>query len=267
VGVRKTNLFRNKYMNITKAILYVSFLIIICPYTYGNSEPSSFSIPTLKRSYFQLDSQGANLKLDKTNLPYPGESDEYVISSSFSPQDTVFFVVDPWDNMPSSFLNEYYGKITTSYILPLIQKAAQSGFKIFIFTNKCGEIKPIPYSCSIPKQFFNLRERYKSVEIVFWQDIGNAQDFIEHIKSIGVKKIIYTGFASNMCILYRPIGMAKMSNLGFLLYFIPKASAAVETVKTWKNEEIHKITSIIISQGLGGLIEYEDILLAIQRKK
>ena len=70
-----------------------------------------------------------------------------------------------------------------------------------------------------------------------------------------------------MCILYRPIGMAKMSNLGFLLYFIPKASAAVETVKTGKNEEIHKITSIIISQGLGGLIEYEDILLAIQRKK
>lgn len=245
----------------------ILLFLLISTESFANAEPIkeyySFSIPTLKRSYFQLDKNNNALKLNDLRLPYPGKKDEYIVKSHFTNLDTAFFVIDPWDNAPSDFLNKNYGKIIDLYILPLIIKAAQKNFQIFIFTNKCSVIKPVPYSCSIPKTFSNLSLKHQNVKIVFWQDIYDPQDFLKQIKDTGVKNIIYTGFASNMCILSRSVGMYQTSNSGFKLYFIPKASAAVETTKTWKTQDVHKITSIIISQGLGALIEYNDIFKCI----
>ncbi|MCP4494730.1 MAG: hypothetical protein GY820_46620 [Gammaproteobacteria bacterium] len=99
---------------------------------------------------------------------------------------------------------------------------------------------------------------YATTHIIFWQDVNTAS-FIKQLKNQGINKIIYMGFASNMYILMRPIGMAKLFDHGFSLYVIPKASAAVETKETWKNRTIHKIMTIVIAQTFARLIDYDAI--------
>jgi nicotinamidase-related amidase len=97
------------------------------------------------------------------------------------------------------------------------------------------------------------------MHIDFWQNINTAE-FAKMLHDKGVTKIIYLGFASNMCILSRPTGMIAMDNSGFSLYFIPEASAAVETQNTWQTQSVHKSTTLMISQSLASLIKYDDII-------
>jgi len=165
--------------------------------------------------------------------------------------------------MPSDFLNQYYGKITENYILPLIKKANEAGFPVYIFTNDCKAIKPVPYSCEISQQFYLMEKDYPKVKVIYWQDIDLSK-FVKLLKDKGISNLIYTGFASNMCVIGRPTGMFNMVQQGFSLYFIPEASAAVETNESWKSQKIHKATTTIISQWMARLIKYDDIYSKIK---
>jgi len=222
------------------------------------------TLTSFYRSYFSRKNDG-RYKL-KNGKPYhiQGEGDLYGVKTSFFPSNTAFFVIDPWDNMPSAFLNKYYGNITNNYILPLVRLAKAKGYNIYIFTNNCKDIKPVPYSCSISKKFYDLTKNTSKVKIVYWQGL-DPNIFSEHLKKLGITKIIYTGFASNMCILERPTGMFKMKSLGFSLYFIPKASAAVELSGTWDKQYIHKAATDIISQSLANITRFKDIHAALIR--
>lgn len=62
-----------------------------------------------------------------------------------------------------------------------------------------------------------------------------------------------------MCVLGRPAGIINMLQEGFSLFFIPEASAAMETKDTWESQKIHKATTKIISQSMAKLIKYSDI--------
>lgn len=220
-------------------------------------------IPTTRSSYFKLDKNGVIL-LDSDGYPYAGETENYAFIREFSPQNTVFFVVDPWNNMPSHFLNDYYHHIANNIVLPLTKLAAQKQFSIFIFTNRCDVIKPKPHSCSIPNEFANLTSKLKNVQLVYWQNV-NIDSFVKTLRQTGIKNIIYLGFASNMCIIGRPLGMVRMKQEGFSLYFVPEASAAIETKESWQTQTIHKNTTLVISQWIAELMKYQDIQQALRR--
>lgn len=242
-------------------VLLCSF--IFCQALVGqNLASNSINIPTTQLSFFERNSNGA-LMLDKQNRPYQGKQETVTSNVEFSPANTALFVIDPWNDMPSDFLNQYYGKIIQSYILPLTQKASASGFPTYIFTNDCKAIKPVPYSCKIPEKFNSMAKAYPYTEIIYWQDL-KVTTFIKSLREQGIKHIIYTGFSSNVCIIGRPIGMINMLQEGFSLYFIPKASAALETQKTWKSQKIHHATTTIISQWMAKLIKYDDIFSKLQ---
>ncbi|MCW5589277.1 MAG: isochorismatase family protein [Legionellales bacterium] len=218
-------------------------------------------VPVSVTSYFKLDQNGV-LMLDNQDVPYAGKKNNYLFNTSLSNKDTAFFVVDPWDNMPSKFLNTYYGKITQNYILPLITAASAKGFHVYIFTNDCRVFKPKAYSCEISQKFHQLAYINSNVKILFWQNF-DIDSFIKQLRNIGITKIVYTGYASNLCIIERPAGMVNMFNNGFSLYFIPKASAAMEVEGTWKNQKIHKAITQIISQSLAKIIQYNNIYQAL----
>lgn len=174
-------------------------------------------------------------------------------------------LLDPWDNAPSKFLNNYYGRITKKYIEPLILEASKKGFTIYIFTNNCASIKPIPYSCGIPKTLLAIEKKYPNVHLQYWQNI-KASQFERSLKKNGFSKLIYLGYASNFCIIGRPLGLVAMDvKGGFSLYFIPKASAAVEAPHDWKSKTLHKATTIIISQWMAKIIKYSDIYAALEK--
>lgn len=227
-----------------------------------NQSIHAFSVPATQLTFFDRDDKGV-LKVDDKGLPYQGNKENLIIDANFSSENTAFFVIDPWNDMPSDFLNHYYGKITENYILPLIKLANETGFPVFVFTNDCKAIKPEPYSCKIPRQFHSMVKEYPKMRILYWQDL-DLKAFTKSLKEKGITNLIYTGFASNMCVISRPTGMMSMKQQGFSLYFIPEASAAVETKQTWQSQKIHKVTTTIISQWMAKLINYADIYSKMQ---
>jgi hypothetical protein len=241
------------------SLIFLMFLFCLDVYA-----TSVLTLPTERSSFFELDDKGA-AKTNKKGLPYQSKTDVIKSTQSFSPSNTAFFVIDPWNDMPGDFLNDYYGKITNKKILPLMTQVSAHQFPVYVFTNDCKAIQPIPYSCAIDEKFYALAEKHKNVHILSWQKIEEIkiETFIKELKRRGISNLIYTGFASNMCVIDRPVGMINMRQQGFSLYFIPDASAAVETKLTWKTGEIHHAMTQIISQSMGKLIQYSDIESAL----
>lgn len=239
-------------------VMFLLFAIIIYQQIYTrSSNKHSLTVTTSQSSFFELDNKG-RVKLNDMGLPFQSENEIVRSNVKISPSNTAFFVIDPWVDMPSDFLNEYFGKVTKNYIIPLIEKASTADFPIYIFTNDCKTIVPSAYSCKIPDQFYTMSKHYPKLQIVYWQDL-NQDKFVESLKAKGISKLIYTGFASNICILGRPTGMINMVQKGFSLYFIPEASAAAEVKDTWQSQKIHENTTLIISQWMAKIINYDDI--------
>ena len=69
---------------------------------------------------------------------------------------------------------------------------------------------------------------------------------------------------SNMCVLFRELGIARMALTGKVeTYFIPECSGAIEHAGTWDSQEIHKATTLVISQTQALIIAFDDIIKAI----
>lgn len=249
---------KNRLNSIYLRLVLIFYSLIFCQ-NVNAQDPTinSFNAPVSRLSFFELDDKGS-MKLNDAGLPYQGTKESVKLNVDFSPANTAFFVIDPWNNMPSDFLNQYFGKITQNYILPLIKRANEQGFPVYVFTNDCKAIKPVPNSCEIPEQFYLMAKQYPKLQIVYWQDI-DLPVFVTSLKDKGISNLIYTGFASNICVIGRPAGMINMVHQGFSLYFIPEASAAIETNETWSSQKIHKATTTIISQWMAKLINYDDI--------
>lgn len=86
------------------------------------------------------------------------------------------------------------------------------------------------------------------------------------MRSQGIDSLIYIGFASNMCVIGRRMGMIPMVHEGFKLFFVPEASAAVEYPDTWQDQSIHRATTRIISQWIAEVIDYEEFMQAVLEK-
>lgn len=79
----------------------------------------------------------------------------------------------------------------------------------------------------------------------------------------GIGSLIYVGFASNKCVMGRPMGMIPMKHRGFDIFFVPEASAAIELPDTWEDQSIHAATTRIVSQWIAQIIDYETLLEAL----
>ncbi|MGF1530281.1 MAG: hypothetical protein ACFCU4_02860 [Puniceicoccaceae bacterium] len=237
-------------------------LILKDPGIFFTREDTNFFVPhdpnTVYRisstvnSFWALDGSG-NL-LNKDGLP-KHEQRDYELTASIIPSRTAFIIMDPWIDAPSEFLNHYYNKIIEAKILPLTEKAISLGHPVFILTNNPQEFD---YSATIHAEFENLAEN-GNIKVLYHQDY-DADSFSAFLKGHKIHSLIYTGFASNMCVIGREMGMIPMKNLNFRLFFIPEASAAVELADTWESQEIHKSTTSIISQWIAQIIHYDDFM-------
>ena len=78
---------------------------------------------------------------------------------------------------------------------------------------------------------------------------------------------MYLGYASNMCLLGRELGLLPMKLEGFEVGFIPDASAAVEFASCWGTGEIHSSFTVIISQWIAKIISYDDLIYKLKGSK
>jgi hypothetical protein len=218
------------------------------------SEGTVYTLTTTRLSYFALDKNG-NLELQKS-LPYRAEG-MYRFDRTISPNSTAIVIMDPWVDNPSEHLSQYYGKVIESRIIPLVKRAFTRGHPIIVLTNNPSKVK---YSAKIHHELQALVENGKA-SMLFHQDFDD-DGFATYLHSEGIESLIYTGFASNKCVIGRRMGMIPMTHQGFKIFFIPEASAASECADTWHDKSIHKATTTIISQWIAEIINYDEFMEA-----
>ena len=165
----------------------------------------------------------------------------------------------PWNDMASEHLNELHRKTIRSHILPLVRQALQNGHPVIAFTNDPDKVA---YNTKFPSKLEELA-RKGAIEVLYFQDFDDDA-FALRLRKKGTTSLIYTGFASNMAVIGARTGIIPMLHQGFKTYFVPEASAAMETGNLWDSRLIHSTTTLIISQWMAEIISYKDFMNAMK---
>src|SRR5262245_20711610 len=100
--------------------LAVTGLLAACAAVFGPGWPgaraadaarplgSVYTVKTHRQSYFRLDENGGLVERD--GLPFRDEK-IYHLKRTIDPAKTTIIVMDPWIDMASNHLSEYYGRI------------------------------------------------------------------------------------------------------------------------------------------------------------
>jgi hypothetical protein len=239
-------------------LFIIIFGLIVANTDNKTEEINNFAIewPVSYISYFQVDKDNNLIKDDHGNF-IRSINDIYITKKQFIPKESALIVMDPWENPGDNFLRVHNDIIFKDYLLPLINKMIDKNFTIIILTNKPS--KDISYDSAVYIEIQKLID-LNHANLIYHDDYS-PEKFIEYLTNKGINTLIYSGFASNMCIINRPLGMVRMQQAAkFRLFFVPEASGAVEVNATWEEGEIHKIITLIIGQTIGGIIHIKDIL-------
>src|SRR5579863_377257 len=185
----------------------------------GVDRRPTYTVATHRQSYFQLDENGGLVERD--GLPIRAEK-IYHLQRTIDPGTAAIVVMDPWIDMASDHLNEYYGRIAESPVVPLVNKGLERGHRIIVLTNDPASVK---YNTKIHPKLAALVTDGKAT-LLYHQNFDDDQ-FADYLHKAGINTLIYAGFASNMCVIGRRMGMIPMVQQGFKTYFVPEASAAV----------------------------------------
>lgn len=241
------------------AVVFGPFPPLVSPHAALAAEEAvdrggAYAVTTYRQSYFQLNENGG--LVEKDGLPIRAEK-VYELKRTIDPHTAAIVVMDPWIDMASDHLNEYYGRILESHVAPLVDKGLARGHRIFVLTN---DPKGVKYNTKIYPKFAALVADGKAT-LLYHQNLDDDL-FAESLRKAGVNTLIYTGFASNMCVIGRRMGMIPMVQQGFKTYFVPEASAAVETEGTWESGSVHRETTQIISQWIAEIVPYDEFMRA-----
>lgn len=211
-----------------------------------------------KTSFYALDASG-NLLLDAYGFPYEQQS-IYHFQRILTPQTTALIVMDAWiDNPPgnSQMTNDHFINVILEKVIPIVDYFAQRHYKIVFLTN---DPNTVIYGSQIHQGLLEYVSTGDAT-VLYHSNFTSPQAFASYFRSRGITNLVYTGFASNVCVLGRPNdGILSMTNQGMKNYFIPEASAAVERPDTWETGNVHIETTNLISQWIGEIINYSNLI-------
>ncbi len=212
----------------------------------------SYRVHAKRYSHWVLSDEGKYIHVTESLLAV--KDAWYSFEEEISIKNTAFVIMDPWIDWPDENLNLYYGSITEKKLLPLIKKAAKAGHPVLILT----EAPPRPHNTEIDANLAEMAKREEAT--ILYHGDYNSDDFAKYLQERDIDTLIYTGYASNLCVLSRGMGIVPMSGKGLRIYFVPKASAAMEREDTWESGIVHEITSLIISQASAKNLDLEELL-------
>ena len=180
------------------------------------SDSEEGTLHTYYYSYYKYD--GDNY------IVQPGVYEDY---NNITIDNSVLIIIDPWIDMPFSELNNVVKKNVSTYILPVAKRFSELGGEVIIFTN---DPKNNTYNTKIDENLQNLVNE-QNVKLVYHSDYsGQTERFADEMIAEGKTNLIYTGFATELCVLYRPAGIISMnySNVpqDISCYIIPEATMA-----------------------------------------
>lgn len=137
-----------------------------------------------------------------------------------------------------------------------MEKALELGIKVLVLTNDPANVPR--YNSEVFPELERLAQK-KKLEIRYHEGL-TVDFFSELLRAENIDTLICVGFSSNMCVIGRPLGIIPMCSKGFRMFFIPEASSAIEFQETWETGELHKYTTIIISQFAAEIIQFDDFM-------
>lgn len=173
-----------------------------------------------------------------------------------SPERTAFIIIDPWVDNPSEAINRKGSEVVGDYILPLAERFASCGARIIIATNAY-----IYEPSRIDPRLQALVDAGQA-ERIFHQDYDTSEK-VDALLS-GVDALVYSGFSTNMCVLFRPLGIMPMHYARpaepYALYVVPEATAAFAFTTAADNLRLRDDTLITLAQNrITLLLQYEDL--------
>ena len=137
----------------------------------------------------------------------------YTIKRKINSNQTAMIVMDPWIDYATKHLNDYSSTITEEYITPLIKEGFAQGNPIIILTNNPNAVT---YNTKIHPTLEKLVTDNQAA-LLYHQDYDDKQ-FADYLRQNNINSLIYTGFASNMCVIGRKMGMIPMRLQNFQTY-------------------------------------------------
>ncbi|WP_196213987.1 cysteine hydrolase family protein [Methanolobus vulcani] len=98
-------------------------------------------------------------------------------------------------------------------------------------------------------------------EMVAGRDNGlrNTDSFDEYLQAHNITNLLYAGYRSNYCILHRPTGIIKMSELGYNVILIRDCTIAYETPETLEGEWANKVSINMVESQFGSTTTLNDL--------
>lgn len=89
--------------------------------------------------------------------------------------------------------------------------------------------------------------------------IESKEDLDEYLKEKGIDTLLYAGFATNMCVIDRPVGIINMSRLGYEIILVKDCTTAVETPESTDGEWAWRETVNTVMRLWGSTTTLEDL--------
>lgn len=170
---------------------------------------------------------------------------------------TAYIIIDPWCDAGSSYLNAMITKAIDEYVLPLANRFADCGARIIIATNK-----PPLTPNAIDYRLQSLVDSGLA-EIVYHQDLDTPEKIVALLESVDT--LVFAGFAANMCVLFRPLGIISLysqfsGDSKKTMYFVPEATAGVAFTNDADNIRMRDDICITLAQNhIASLVRFDDL--------
>ncbi|MFW6012398.1 MAG: isochorismatase family protein [bacterium] len=162
---------------------------------------------------------------------------------------TALVLIDVWARHPNDGWQRRAQEIIEESLVPLVDLARRGGMLIVHAPH--GE--PIaPLVAPAP-------------EDVLLDDhgIASAAAFDRFLRRRGVDTLLYAGFASNWCLLTRPVGIRGMKELGYDVLLVRDASIAMESPRTISGQWAHTAAVDLIELHWGASTTLEHLREAL----
>jgi nicotinamidase-related amidase len=164
---------------------------------------------------------------------------------------TALIIVDPWVYHPNDGWLKRVQENMNAKLKPLLDLARYHNMTIVYAPNgqEIAEIvKPSPGEYVVDST----------------NGLDDTAELNEYLKAHHITTLLYAGYASNWCILNRPTGIIKMSQLGYDIILVRDCTIAFEMPETLDNEAANLVTINLVENQFGETTTLEDLQAAFK---
>lgn len=208
--------------------------------------------PVYRYCYYDFDSQTERYT---SNPRWTYEVENIELSK------TAIIVIDAWDDCPFEEINIATNDHVNKYLFPVLERAVDLGICIYIFTNNPDLIK---YTTHINCKIEQLVHKGMA-KLCYYDDYAETKSFLRELKKNGIKNLVYTGYATHLCLLYREVGILSIfysmdKESEYRIFMIPEATMAYIGDDELNLRMRDDVCVMLSQQGVARMIRFKDFL-------